>query len=240
MVVLGTDVEEILKDKQNPKWRELSIEFCGGTHTSTTRDIDDLVILEESGIAKGIRRIIAVTGKDAREVQQVADGLEEQLASLEKLKHGEERDIKFKTLNDTLLKTSISAISKAKFKARIAAVGKSIVDAQKAAAKEENKKVIDQITKHFDEEPESKTYVSKLEGLTPGSKALNEALKHVGAKLKDKAVYLIASDEASGKVMHGAAVGDILQKSGLAATEWTGAVSKVLGGKAGGKVSTFR
>jgi alanyl-tRNA synthetase len=171
-------------------------------------------------------------------VQQVADGLEEQLASLEKLKHGEERDIKFKTLNDTLLKTSISAISKAKFKARIAAVGKSIVDAQKAAAKEENKKVIDQITKHFDDAPESKTYVSKLEGLSPGSKALNEALKHVGAKLKDKAVYLFASDEASGKIMHGAAVGDALQKSGLAATEWTGAVSKVLGGKAGGKVSS--
>jgi alanyl-tRNA synthetase len=237
VVVLGTDVEEVLKDKKNPKWRDLSIEFCGGTHTTTTRDIDDLVILEESGIAKGIRRIIAVTGRDAREVQSVADGFETQLASLEQLKHSEEREIKYKTLDDTLKKTSISAISKSKFRTRLAAISKSIVDAQKAAAKEENKKVIDQITKHFEESPESKTYVTKLEGLSPGSKALNEALKHVGAKLKDKAVYLIASDEASGKIMHGAVVGDLLQKSGLAATEWTGAVSKVVGGKAGGKVS---
>ena len=234
--MLGTDVEEILKDKKNPKWRDLSIEFCGGTHTSTTRDIDDLVILEESGIAKGIRRIIAVTGKDAREVQAVAEGIEADLVSLEKQKHGAERDLQFKTLHDTLGKAQISAISKSKFRTRHAAVGKAINDAQKAAAKEENKKVIDQITKHFEESPDAKTYVAKLEGLSPGSKALNEALKHVGAKLKDKGVYLITSDAASGKVMHGAAVGDALQKSGLAATEWTGAVSKVVGGKAGGKV----
>lgn len=237
VVVLGTEVDEILKDRKNPKWRELSIEFCGGTHTATTRDIDDLVILEESGIAKGIRRIVAVTGHDAREVQTIAEGIDDELSTLENLKHGEERDLKFKNLNDTLTKAHISALSKSRFKVRLAAVGKAINDAQKAAAKEESKKVIDQITKHFEDSPEVRTYVAKLEGLTPGSKALNEALKHAGAKLKDKAVYLLASDAASGKVMHGAVVGDSLQKSGLAATEWTGAVSKVVGGKAGGKVS---
>jgi alanyl-tRNA synthetase len=238
VVILGTEVDEVLKDPKNPKWRGLSVEFCGGTHTLSTKDIDDLVILEESGIAKGIRRIIAVTGKDAREVLVTAEGLGGEISSLEKLKHGEDRDLKFKTLNDEVTRSNISAVSKSKFKARLATVGKAINDAQKAAAKEENKKVIDQITKHFADSPESNTYVAKLEGLSPGSKALNEALKHTGTKLKDKAVYLISVDAASGKVQHGATVGDSLQKNGLAATEWTSVVTKVVGGKAGGKVST--
>jgi alanyl-tRNA synthetase len=213
------------------------VEFCGGTHTTTTRDIDDLVILEESGIAKGIRRIVAVTGRDAREVQIQAEAIDEELSKLERLKHGGERDLQFKTLNDVLNKAAISALTKSRLKARHAAVGKAINDAQKAAAKEENKKVIEQITRYFEEKPTERAYVAKLEGLSPGSKALNEALKHANTKLKDKAVYLLASDTTSGKVMHGASVGESLNKEGVAATEWTAAVSKVIGGKAGGKVS---
>ncbi|KIW00804.1 alanine-tRNA ligase [Verruconis gallopava] len=235
VVVLGVDVDEVLKDKKNPKWRDISIEFCGGTHTATTKDIDDLVVIEESGIAKGIRRIIAVTGRDAREVKAIADDIDEQISRLEKLNHGEERDVQFKSITETLNKANISALSKSKFKARLGLVGKAIVDAQKAATKEENKKVLDQITRFFKESPDKRTYIAKLEGLSPGSKAISEALKHTSTKMKDKAVYLFANDVATGKIMHGASVGDLLQKEKLLATEWTAVVSKVIGGKAGGK-----
>ncbi len=31
VVTLEFDVEEIAKDIQNPKWRQTSVEFCGGT-----------------------------------------------------------------------------------------------------------------------------------------------------------------------------------------------------------------
>jgi alanyl-tRNA synthetase len=49
-----------------------------------TGDIKDLVILEESGIAKGIRRIIAVTGEDAHAVQRLAEEFSARLSVLEK------------------------------------------------------------------------------------------------------------------------------------------------------------
>jgi hypothetical protein len=38
------------------------------SHVSKTGDIKHFTILEESGIAKGIRRIVAVTGEEAQQV----------------------------------------------------------------------------------------------------------------------------------------------------------------------------
>jgi alanyl-tRNA synthetase len=42
-----------------------SKEFCGGTHASRTGDIGLIKIVEESGVAQGVRRMEAVTGEGA-------------------------------------------------------------------------------------------------------------------------------------------------------------------------------
>ena len=236
VVSIGVPVEELLEDVKRNDWRCVSIEFCGGTHVKNTSEIKDMVVLEENGIAKGIRRIVAVTGALAHEVQRKAEEWDKRVAQLERMEYGSEKETKTKEWQHELGKVEISTLAKSKLRDRFAKVVKENLDHQKSAQKAENKKVLDEVTQHFEKNKENSTLVLSVP-VSTGSKAIQEAIKTVSTKQKDKTLYLLGKSD-DGKVLHGCHVSADAQSKGADAAKWSSEVAGVVGGKAGGKGAT--
>ncbi|KAI4259964.1 MAG: hypothetical protein L6R42_004284 [Xanthoria sp. 1 TBL-2021] len=98
------------------------------------------------------------------------------------------------------------------------------------------------VMQFFEGNKEEKVFVGRLPGVGANSKAVSEALNSVKTKMGEKIVYLFALEgeegKEGGKVVHGCYVPEEASKQGASATEWTSVVSKVVGGKAGGKGAT--
>ncbi|CAG8522021.1 446_t:CDS:10 [Rhizophagus irregularis] len=231
VVSIGYDVEDIVKDVSSPKWGETSIEFCGGTHVAKTGDIKHFTILEESGIAKGIRRIVAVTGEEAQQAQRISEEFQTKIDSISKLK-GVELDNALKSITKELDASNISALKKSEFREKIQGLKKAFAEADKAQKAAQTKEAVDAINTYFNQNPDIPYLVKKLDVET---KAIANAIAHVKTNLKDKALYIFSVDESSGRITHSCCVGKILTEKGLKASEWAKTVSETVGGKSGGK-----
>ena len=210
VVSIGVEVDQLLKDVKNEKWREVSIEFCGGTHVAKTGDIKDLVILEENGIAKGIRRIIAVTGEDAHTVQRVANEFDERLAILEKMPQGQAKEQEIKMTQNDLNNLSISTLTKTKLRGCFEKIKKAQLNEQKVKQKEEEKKAVETVAEYLGSESNKghDAFIVRLP-ISANPQALSGAINHVKTKAKDKSIYLLAGDESEGKVVHGCYVSEV-------------------------------
>lgn len=234
VVTLEYDVEEIAKDLENPKWRGTSVEFCGGTHVAKTGDIKEFTIMEESGIAKGIRRLIAVTGPEAREAMAVAASFESRFASVQSMT-GKDKDEGFKTLTLELNQADMPAILKTDLRDRVAAKRK-VWDAEvKARETAATKAATESVAKYFQENPNAMGYFAQA-SVGSNVKAVQTILNQ--GKSLGKAVYILSVDEHAGKVTHGNYLPAELAGEGFDARSWATSVAEVLGGKVGGKPDT--
>ncbi len=105
-----------------------SLELCGGTHVARTGDIGQFRIIQETGIASGVRRIEAVTGLHALEMVQANVRLIVELS--EALKSTPEQLVikMHQTLND--LKATDKSLQQAKSKLALAASDEILAQAK--------------------------------------------------------------------------------------------------------------
>ncbi|KAG8430064.1 hypothetical protein GDO86_018548, partial [Hymenochirus boettgeri] len=81
VVSVGVSVDETLrKDFQRAMWT--SVELCCGTHLLRTGAIQDVVIITERPLAKGITRLIAITREEAKQARETGLRLAEEVESV--------------------------------------------------------------------------------------------------------------------------------------------------------------
>ncbi|KAM3510669.1 hypothetical protein MY11210_005704 [Beauveria gryllotalpidicola] len=237
VVSIGMDIDTMLAEPKKADWRKYSVEFCGGTHVEQTGLIKDLLIVEESGIAKGIRRIIAYTGEAAHKIQREAAEFSKTLDALDALPFGPEKEAQVKIVSQELSKLVISTLTKEELNQRFTKISTAVINEQKKKQKAESKTALDTVTKYFEENKEAKWFVGRLP-IGANAKALADVVKHFQSKEKDKTVYLFGGSEEAGGVVHGVYIGQHLASQGVTAESWAASVSEVIGGRSGGKEPT--
>ena len=210
VVSIGMAVDKLVSDVDAKDWRNYSIEFCGGTHVDRTGEIKELLVLEESGIAKGIRRIVAVTGQDAVAARRDASDFEEErLVRLERMPFSHEKEQLIKETQSELPKLTISTLAKRAFTQRFEKVAKDTLKEQKEIQKVQVEAVVNLVKTHFEQNKDSTSFVAKLPFANSSTKLVMEAIKHVSSKYKNKSVYFIFVDDTNGKVAHGCYVSTV-------------------------------
>ncbi|KAJ9475070.1 putative Alanine--tRNA ligase, mitochondrial (putative) [Pseudozyma hubeiensis] len=247
VVTLEYDLDTIAGDIENTKWRGTSVEFCGGTHVAKTGDIREFVITEESGIAKGIRRIIAVTGDEAASVTKVANDAEARLSEIDAIEEQSAKDAALKAFGTQLAQLDISVVRKASLNETFSSIRKKLDSGLKAKDKADTKLVVSAVEEHFKTNPNSTCFIHKFD-VGSNMKALQSAMNTV--KKMDKTTYLFSQElDVNGtkvadgsaikaKVVHVAYVCKYHQSKGLNAKEWIETSAQHVGGKGGGKADS--
>ncbi len=235
VVSIGEPVQELADNPANPAWNELSIEFCGGTHVSSTAIIDRFAIVAEEAVAKGVRRVIALTGAPAAAAAADADRLHSRAIEIGKLADAD-LTVAVNSLVAEVEAATIPASRKAGIRAAIAgpqermkAAGKNASTAARDDAVRQARLIAERACNMNDA-----IVVERMEG-PDDRNALQAAVKVVRDKCPHASVMLLCIDTPGGKVSIGASVTEPHIKRGLKAGDWVRDAALIVGGRGGGK-----
>uniref|UniRef100_A0A8C0YJ62 Alanine--tRNA ligase n=1 Tax=Cyprinus carpio carpio TaxID=630221 RepID=A0A8C0YJ62_CYPCA len=239
VVSIGVPVEELLADPNSPAGSLTSIEFCGGTHLKNSGHAAPFVIVSEEAIAKGIRRIVAVTGAEAQKAQRKADALKLELdAMAEKVKAQTtpNKDIQkeIADMTESLGTAVISQWRKDEMRDSLKGLKKIMDDLDRASKADVQKRVLEKTKEIIESNPNQPLIVMEMEN-GASAKALNESLKLLKTNSPQTAAMLFAVDNDAGKIICLCQVPQDVANRGLKASEWVQKVCPLLDGKGGGK-----
>jgi len=75
VVSVGADIDAMLAAPKNPEWMKYPVEFCGGTHLKRSSEAERFALILEEGVAKGVRRLVGITGETARQAEEAGQSL---------------------------------------------------------------------------------------------------------------------------------------------------------------------
>jgi alanyl-tRNA synthetase len=219
---------------------DTSVEFCGGTHVANIKEAEAFALLEETAVAKGIRRITAVTKEAAVKALEEGERFESLVTSKEKLDADETLDLDKQAgaIRKELDAAFMSASIKAELRARIEALQKKAGEAKKRQVQKRVDIALNDIRKDIEAAASSdkRSLVLSVD-IRADSKASQRVMNTVKELAPDMAFLGVTEEEpgSGGKVMAFALVPDALVAGGLTADEWVKVALESCGGRGGGK-----
>lgn len=237
VVSIGAPVEELLKDPTNAKWRQYSIEFCGGTHLKDSSEAQGFVVTAEESVSKGIRRIVALTGDAAKKATALAGELD---AAIAKAKTIAEANLpaEIATIQKLLAAAGLPLRAKRRGQAAVAELQAKLKTWEKSqkstgggGAGVDAVAIAGELLASATDLGGGKLIVGAIPGAT--NDGLLSAFDSLRKKSPSYAILLAAVTDD--KVNFLAAVSDDLIAKGLKAGDWIRETAKVAGGGGGGR-----
>lgn len=246
---IGPSIASLIEAPSDASWAQYSVEFCGGTHLRNTREAQAFAIIEETAVAKGIRRITAVTGQDAVQTitrsevfvksvaafeQDVTDvtsstNLAQQIPLLENRLSG---------LRSDLDGQSLRQVTKIQCRDRLDAALRQLLSLRNKIISEK----VDGILANVIEEAKTleSTGVKTAVFVVPMSndaKVMKRTMDELKKAVPKLSFICIASADAEKLPVFALVTDELTKSTGLKANEWVQAVVGPLGGRGGGKAS---
>ena len=229
VVSIGAPVKDLLADPGNAKWRQFSVEFCGGTHLKNAGEAKQFVITSEESVSKGVRRLVALTGLAASAASKSATDLDASISKAQAIKN-ESLAPSIASIQKSLGEQTLPLLAKRRGQAAVL----DLQQKQKAFEKSQKQqgsgldaaKTADDLIAASG----GLGIVSRLDGTDDELRAVLDSLK---AKQPSVAALLASSDGT--KLTFIAAVSDDLIKKGLKAGDWVKEAAKIAGGGGGGR-----
>ncbi|KAI5762663.1 AARS1 [Gulo gulo luscus] len=239
VVSIGVPVSELLDDPSGPAGSLTSVEFCGGTHLRNSSHAGSFVIVSEEAIAKGIRRIVAVTGAEAQKALRKAESFKNSLSVMEakvKAQTAPNKDVQreIADLGEALATAVVPQWQKDEFRENLKSLKKIMDDLDRASKADVQKRVLEKTKQLIDSNPNQPLVILEMES-GASAKALNEALKLFKTHSPQTSAMLFTVDNEAGKITCLCQVPQNAANRGLKASEWVQQVSGLMDGKGGGK-----
>ncbi|XP_058062756.1 alanine--tRNA ligase, cytoplasmic [Anopheles bellator] len=243
VISFGVPVEDLAANPTSDAGVLNSVEFCGGTHLHQSGHMVDFVITTEEAIAKGIRRIVALTGPEALKALQKTEALEQEVsklrATIEKSTGAgaKEHVRQIVELTEDISQATIPYVKKDELRTVLKGMKKTLDDRERAAKAAVAGEVIERAKELSEAHRDATFLVERLEAFS-NTKALDSALKEVRKVNPDQSALFLSVDEDTRKVFCLASVPKTAVEKGLKANEWISHVATLMGGKGGGKAES--
>lgn len=191
---------------------DVSMELCGGTHVTATDQIGAFKVINEAGVASGVRRIEAVVGQAAVGYLNTVDAVARGLAAQFKVPL-EEVPARVEALQTELKAThaKVEVLRRAAATSRVVALASEVVSLPGGA--------------HI--------LSAAVEGLD--AKSLQEAASQLQERLGDPAAVFLVTSPVADKVAMAVAVSPAAISAGVNAGKLVGRLAKHCGGGGGGR-----